>query len=206
MDDYELVEARYQFRLPPLYRELQSAGCFDYTQPEKYIEFTDHQWKSLPAIAGHEFCEWQTNTRTFFVPFSHSARRDEWGWRLDWITDAEPAIVFCERGDEGCGFATDFRGFLYRMLLEEFSGTWVVESPEDEDGKSKIRRAVEVICPRLPRQWGQRIDELSRKPWYTDKDKTICVYPRAECERIIAEDLKFSHLNEEFQQEAAGGA
>jgi hypothetical protein len=202
MDDYEIIEARYHFRFPPLYRELQVAGCFDYTRPEKYIEFTDHQWKSLQAIARHEFCEWQTFTRTFFVPFSHSARRDEWGWRLDWITLEEPAIVFCERGPEGKGFAPDFRAFLYRMLLEEFSGTWVVERPEDDKGKAKIRRAVATICPHLPGAWVKRIDELSRQPWYTDKGGAIRAYPRAECNRIIEQDLAFHHLDELFQQEA----
>lgn len=205
MDHYEWIAARYSFRLPPLYRELQAAGCFDFTQPDKYIEFTDHEWLSLKGIAGHEFCEWQTNTRKFFVPFSHSARRDEWGWRLDWIEGDEPAIVFCERGPEGRGVAPDFRGFLYRMLLEELSGTWVVENPQDEEGKAKIRRAVEVIGPRLPREWAQQIDELLRQQWYVDKDQNVCVYPRVECNRIIEKDLGFSHLHDVFQQELEEG-
>jgi hypothetical protein len=202
MDEYEVIEARYQFRLPPLYRELRAAGCFDYTRPDKYIELTDHQWKSLQAIGRHEFCPWQTYSQTFLVPFSHSARRDEWGWRLDWIRGDEPAIVFCERGPEGKGFAPDFRGFLYRMLLEEFSGTWVVARPEDDEGKAKIRRAVEAICAHLPGAWVKRIDELSRQPWYTERDGTIRVYSRAECNRIIEQDLAFPHLNAVFQQEA----
>ncbi len=206
MDAYDQIEARYSFRLPPLYRELQALGCFDHSQSDKYIWFTDHRWLSLHAIADHEFCEWQTDTRKFLVPFSHSARRDEWGWRLDWISSEEPPIAFCERGPEGRGVAPDFKGFLYRMLLEEFSGTWVVESPDDDKGKAKIRRAVEAICPRLPGAWGKRIDELSRQPWYTDKDKVVCVYPRTECNRIIEMDLAFPHLDEVFQQEAESGA
>ena len=49
MHDYDTIEARYQLRLPQLYRELQAADCFDYTQPDKYIEFTDHQWLSLQS-------------------------------------------------------------------------------------------------------------------------------------------------------------
>lgn len=201
MNDYDLIAARYGFVLPPLYRELQAAGCFDYKQPDKYIEFTDHQWLSLESIASHEFCKWQTNLQRFLVPFSHSARRDEWGWRLDWMSGEEPAIVFCERGLTGEGFAPNFRGFLYRMLLEEFSGTWVVENPEDEEGKAKIRRAVDVVCPRLPQEWAQRIEGVSRLPWYIDEDKTVCVYPRAECDRIVAMDLAFPHLDEAFSQE-----
>jgi hypothetical protein len=201
MDDYEAIEARYHFRLPPLYRVMQTAGYFDYTRRDKYIEFTDHLWKSLQAIARHEFCPWQTHSQTFLVPFSHSARRDEWGWRLDWVSGDEPAIVFCERGPEGKGYAPDFCGFLYRMLLEEFSGSWVVESPEDDEGKAKIRRAVQAICPHLPGAWSKRIDELSRQHWYRDKGGAIRVYPRGECNHIIEQDLAFPHLNEVFQQE-----
>lgn len=206
MDEYDSIKARYSFRLPPLYRELQAAGYFDHAQPTTYIEFTDHQWKSLKAVASHQFCDWQTHTRTFFVPFSHSARRDEWGWRRDWITGDEPAVVFCERGPEGRGFAPDFRGFLYRMLLEELSGTWLLENPQDEEGKATICRVVEVIGPPTSARVGRRIDELSRQPWYTDKTGTICVFPRSECDRIIEQDLAFPHLNEVFQQEAEDGA
>ena len=96
MDEWDLIEARYSFRLPAIYRELQAAGHFDHTQSDRYIEFTDHHWISPAAIASHEFCPWQSYTRSFLVPFSHSARRDEWGWRRDWIVGSEPAIVFCD--------------------------------------------------------------------------------------------------------------
>src|SRR5262249_49790972 len=99
------------------------------------------------------------------------------------------------------GVAPSFRGFLYRMLLEEFSGSWIVDNPEDEEGKARIRRAVEVICPQLPREWAQRIDELSRQPGDTDNDEGVCVCPRNGVKRIIEKDLAFLNLDVVFQQE-----
>lgn len=205
MNDSDPIEARYSFRLPPLYRELQAAGHFDHSLPDRCLEFTDHWWKSSKAIAEHEFCPWQSYTRNFFVPFSHSARRDEWGWRLDWVIGDEPAVVFCERGPEGRGFAPDFRGFLYRMLLEEFAGTWLLENHRDENGKQMIGRAVKFICPHLPKEWSARIEKLSQQPWYTGEQGSICVYARSDCDRVIAQDLAFPHLDEVFPQEAEDG-
>ena len=198
-NDYKLVQTRYSFDLPPLYRELQTAGCFDYTQPEKVILFTDHEWMSLQEIAHFEFYEWQNKSREFFIPFARTRRRHTYGWRKDWINGEEAEIVFCEHGPFGSGFALDFRAFLYRMLLQEFSGTSLLKSPNDGNGKAKIRRAVQVICPRLPTDWARRIDELSRQPWYTE-DKMNRVYSMAHCETIIQMDLSFPHLDEEFRQ------
>jgi hypothetical protein len=54
----------------------------------------------------------------------------------------------------------------------------------------------------LPSGWADRIAELSRRPWHTASDGTIRVYPRSECELIVAEDLAFEHLNEGFLQES----
>lgn len=92
------------------------------------------------------------------------------------------------------------------MLLEEFSGTWLLESPDDREGMSKVARAVAAIGPHLPAAWASRIDALSKQPWHTGDDGSICVFPRSECDRIVAQELAFPHLDEAFMQEAEEGA
>lgn len=142
------IESRYGIAIPELYRTLHAAGHFNAQSPDLYIAFTDHEWLTLEEIANYELADWQTISKQWFVPFSISARRDEWGWRRDWASSSgEPAVVFCERGPEGYGYAPDFRAFLYRMLLEELSGTWLLESHEDENGKRQLMKSIECICP-----------------------------------------------------------
>ncbi|MCA9029922.1 MAG: hypothetical protein KDA66_03890, partial [Planctomycetaceae bacterium] len=130
MDTFDAIESRYGILIPKLYRTMHEAGHFD-ASAQKHVTFTDHEWMTLSDIATHEFADWQTLTRQWFVPFSISARHDQWGWRRDWTTVDEPAVVFCELGPEGCGYAPNFQGFLYRMLLEELSGSWLLESADD---------------------------------------------------------------------------
>jgi hypothetical protein len=200
MDAFHAIETRFKFRVPQLYRDLHAAGHFS-SGSDAYIELTDHRWMSVEDIASHEFQPWQTITQTFFVPFSSSARRDEWGWRLDWTESGEPAVVFCERGPEGKGFGRDFRAFLYRMVLEELSGTWLLAHTNDEMGKARIAKTINAILPHMPPAWKRRIEELSGRPWIMKEKEGIFVFPRSECDRIYGEDAPFSHLNEVFMQE-----
>lgn len=202
MSQFASIEKRYGIRIPDLYRTLHDAGHFDPDAGDNYLAFTDNEWLSPDEIAEYEFLEWQAPHKTWFVPFSISARRDEWGWRLDWITDGEPAVVFCERGPEGFGYAPHFQGFLYRKTLEELSGTWLMESTDDAQGLARVKRTVEIVTPHLPAHWAERITELSQREWTTDELEAICVFPRSECEAIAAAELAFPHLDEEFLQEA----
>jgi len=193
------VEQRYGFCLPDLYQWFSAAGHFDHSG-NACLALTDVEWLRPQEIASYKFLEWQAPHKTWFVPFAISARRDEWGWRLDWAVDGKPPVVFCERGPEGYGYAPDFRGFLYRMLLEEFSGSWLLEHEGDEVGRQAVARSVEFVLPHLPKPWAARLETLAQKPWRS-KDNYIGVYSRSECKQIIAIDLAFPYLNEKFWQE-----
>jgi hypothetical protein len=86
------------------------------------------------------------------------------------------------------------------MLLEELSGTWLLENEKDEKGKQAVARSVEIVSPFLPKPWVARLEALLQKGWHVDKG-WIRVYPRLECDTIVAKDLAFPHLNERFWQE-----
>ena len=61
---------------------------------------------SPEEIASYEVLdEYQAPFKTWCIPFAVSARRDEWAWRTDWMSDNQPKVVLCERGPEGYGFA-----------------------------------------------------------------------------------------------------
>src|SRR5262245_53273534 len=103
-DPLAVIEERYGISLPHLYRTLSAAGHFDH-HGGVCLALTDVEWLRPQEIASYEFLDWQAPHKTWFVPFAMSARRDEWGWRLDWADGGEPPVVFCERGPEGYGYA-----------------------------------------------------------------------------------------------------
>lgn len=198
MDEYSAIEQRYGCGLPDVYRALRKQGHFDWHGPDAspdYLFLTDLEWLSLQEIAEYQFFDWQIGG---LIPFAISARRDEWCWRRDWQQGAEPPVVLCRRGDTGYGFAPDFRGFLYRILLEEFSGTWLVESFGIHGTQERLRRYVDFVRPYLPERWVGQLSSLANRDWVTLADGTVCVFTREECNRVVQDELAFPHLNEEF--------
>jgi hypothetical protein len=200
-DAFAAVQRRYNFRVPELYRTMSARGHFDPKNDDAWLTFTDFEWLTPQAIAEFQFLDWQAPYKTWFVPFAISGRHDQWGWRLDWADAGEPPVVFCEWGPEGYGHAPDFRAFLYRMLLEEFTGTCLLEDEDDEKGKRLLGRSIEFVLPHLPKAWAARLKKLAKLPWQKDDDGTISAYPRSKCQKIVSKDLAFPHLNEKFWQE-----
>jgi hypothetical protein len=185
------AEDRYGFRFPPVYRALLEAEHL--AGPADVLQATDLEWLPPARIATYKFF---LPPAAPLVPFAITARRDEWCWRLDWAEAGEPAVVFRERGGLAVGYAPDFRGFLYRLLLEELSGSWLVEGPDDEPGQVVVRRSVEIAAPHLPAEWAGRLRELAARPWEETEDGTVQTFHRSECEEIVARDLTFLHRDE----------
>ncbi len=181
MDEYSVIEQRYGYRPPNVYRTMQKKGHFDWHGPNGSPDdlfLTDLEWLSLQKIAEYKFFDWQVGV---LLPFAISARRDEWCWRLDWQQSAELPVVFCERGAIGYGFAPNFCGFLYRILLEEFSGTWLVDSFGTQGTQTRLCRYVDFVRPYLPERWVRSLLSLAKREWVTLADGTYCGFSREEC-------------------------
>jgi hypothetical protein len=200
MDAIAGIEMRFGMRLPPLYRTLLERKHFDHKHEESHLSFSDHEWLTLEQIAKYQFLSWQASHKSWMVPFAISARRDEWGWRTDWLAGDEPPVVYCEHGDAGYGYAPNFAGYLYRRLLEEFSGSSLLESPDDERGRHELERSVHIVLPHLPGPWVKHIKTLSSKPWHREKNGALAVISRKDCDALVADELAFPHLNEKFLQ------
>jgi hypothetical protein len=198
MDEFEAIRRRYGFEMPETYRVLQSAGNF---QPplEKYLSFYDCEWLPLEEIANFQFNRWEIASDGGFVPFAMTGRHEPYCWRLDWAHGGEPPVVLCERCESARCLAPSFQGFLYRMALEAFAGR------NDFLGDSKVDelvRAVNIIVPLLPGDWARRLRDLrDRQDWQTKQERAGCslfLLAPDECKAILAVDLAFQHLNEEF--------
>lgn len=201
MDPIATIRQRYGFDLPELYRELLSMGRFSTTPWENYLNLHECEWLSLEEIANYEFLDFQITSDGGFVPFGVSAGRDEYCWRLDWATEAEPPVVFCERGESGFGYAPHFQGFLYRQSLEEFAG---YGGPENERGLASLQRTVAILAPNLPGPWSGHLRELAEHKfadWKKGKHGELYLVTKDELASVITEQLAFRHLNEPFLQD-----
>lgn len=195
-----LIRSRYGFELPQNYQTILANGHFHTSPWDNYWELCDCEWLSPDDIAAYEFLDFQITSRGGFVPFAVSARRDEYCWRLDWSDGSEePPVVFCERGESGFGYAPHFHGFLYRKLLEEFSGY----GPENERGLVRLRRVVAGVTRFLPQPWAARLQQLARRDfteWHKGKFGEWLLLSRNDLSEVINAELAFPHLNEKFVQ------
>lgn len=201
IDTIASIRNRYGFDFPELYRKLLEMGHFSTTPWENYLNLHECEWLSLEEIATYEFLDFQITSDGGFVPFGITARRDEYCWRIDWATEGEPPIVFCERGESGFGYAPHFQSFLYRQALEEFAG---YGGPEDEKGLASLHRAVAILAPYLPGPWSRHLRELAERKfadWKKGNLGEVYLLAKDELEGLIAEQLAFSHLNEQFEQD-----
>lgn len=199
MNEYESIERRYGFAIPPTYRQLEARGVLDHRRGlEGQLGFYDCEWLSLEGIATYKFNSWEIAVDGGFVPFAITGSHEPYCWRLDWATDGnEPPIVICERSERAICLAPNFGGFLYRMAIEAFAGrNDIGANPQCKD---ELLRAVDILVGVLPPAWSARLVELRTQPWRKEeKSGDMVVLSWVEGQQIIQADLSFSHLNEKF--------
>lgn len=204
MDSTDKIEARYRLKLPSDYLQLYEANRFTWFGVDKspeYLSFTDLEWLTLDEIAEYKFLDQIDG----LVPFAISARRDEWSWRTDWNTGSEPSVVFCGRVDTGYGYAPHFKGALYRLFLEELSGTWIYQDHGRHGTIQQFRKYLQFFETLFPERWIQTLQELLPPDARLRKlPRSIGVVSSDITDAIIARDLAFDHLNEVFEHYIRG--
>jgi hypothetical protein len=195
MDHYGAIEQRYGFVVPEVYRTLEAQGHLGLPW-RNYLAFYDCEWLKLEKIVQYKFNDWEIAVDGGFVPFAITGRHEPYCWRLDWASGGEPPIVLCKACESGICLAPDLRGFLYRMAIEAFAGRndFLGDARVDE-----LRRAVDIIASLLPARWARQLRELQHGNWQKDEKRAyLFIIPPQECDIILAKELSFLHLNEEF--------
>jgi hypothetical protein len=196
-DEYERIQRRFEFEMPVNYQKMQNAGFFE-SGNLNYLFLTDLEWLSLAEIAAFEFLEFQIDG---LVPFAKSARKDLYCWYPRWAANAQTPIVFCPRTDnEASGFARDFSSFIYRALLEEFSGSWLVETFGIDGTTAQFRKYAEIVKDYIPQRWSNALILLAQRPLKELEPGVFGVFTREECDLIIESELRFPRLNQTLKQ------
>jgi hypothetical protein len=196
MSDYARIAERYDFIVPDQYRRVRATGLLDRGSPNELF-LTDLEWLSTDAIAVYQFLEFEIKG---LIPLARTARRDLFCWYPHWGTDKDIPVTFCPRDDENATcYASDFVGFLYRILLEEFSGSWLVDSFGVADTAERFRRYAIDVSQFLPDSWATTLCQLSTEPLIELEQGLYGVMNRRKCDDLIAKTLFFPRLNQEFK-------
>jgi hypothetical protein len=185
--------------LPKTYRRMQEDGVLDWTTP-RGIQFSPVQWLSQEKILQYAVEE----TTPVLLPFASTPGNDFWCWYRGWeINGAMPVVFASHYTDDVMGYAPDFAGCLYRMLLEEMTASRLVGEmvATPKELPDLFQRYTENIAPYLPREWGYMLQSLNishRPVIHAGENMYGILYPE-ETERIIAHDLSFSGLNQEVR-------
>lgn len=197
MNEYEHLRQRFDFELPDTYREMQEAGFFDFDNLN-YLFLTDLEWLSLEQIITFKFLEFQIDG---LIPFAKSARKDLFCWYPQWIFHDNTPVIFCPRDDnEAFGYAGDFAACIYRLLLEEFSGSCLVDSLGIEETSVRFRKYAQNIKGYLPPAWSNSLSLLAERPLKELEPDVFGVFSRSECNVLIERQLGFLHLNQKLIQ------
>jgi hypothetical protein len=206
VNEYDKIAARFAFQVPEIYRAMRARGCFDHTagregslvhESPNELFLTDLQWMTLQKIAEFQPPSFQI---AGLVPFASSARRDLFCWYPAWTTEKGVPVTFCPRDDENAiCYAGDFCGFLYRILLEEFSGSWNADIFGIDGLAERFHRYAKLAGEFLPVDWANKLIELSARPLTELEEGVHGVMERAECEQLIQRALSFPRLNERFK-------
>jgi hypothetical protein len=187
---------RYRFEAPALYRRMLADGCFD-RFALTHLQFSDLVWLSEEEIADFEFAEDQIPG---LVPIATTMEQDLWCW-YPAMNDGGPApVVFCPIEDEVASIhAPDFTAWIYRLMLEEYACTGLTEHLDFRQSRRVLDHYAQRMADYLPPAWSARLAELKQRPFKTDDNGYYGVLDEAELAAILAQDLDYPRLDEEFE-------
>jgi hypothetical protein len=110
--------------------------------------------------------------------------------------------------DEAEVFAPNFAGFLYRRLLEEFSGTWLTEMLSLKDVQALFVRYSEELTDVLQAEWVSVLRDLVRRELRERADGAVGLLTREDANAIVAgagAEWNAGRALGRFRQPDAGG-
>jgi hypothetical protein len=196
-DGYGAIEARWGFIIPEDYRRMELAGFFDHKSPH-YISLSDVEWLRLADISSRGPMGLEIDG---LVPFAMEGGGSTWSWMRDQTIDGLTPIAHCPRDDERAEiFAPDFTSALYRLILQDLRGTWLIGDDDIQtpaDATLRFRRYVRELEPFFKPHWTARLNELLKRPFQKMDDGYTGVMRGPELRAILAE-LNFKELGLQF--------
>lgn len=193
----ERIWERYGFRLPEVFLQLLMRGSFDPFK-EAYVQLSDLLWLPPGQIADYRF---HRNQIEGLIPFARTAQEDLWCFFPDLDAEVDGPVVYCPDEDEVAHiYAPDFEAFLYRRLLDEYACTGLTEHYDLQQSRSVLRGYIDGLAPFLRSDWIERLRGIDARPWNKDANGYYGTVDEDELAEIIATDIGYGRIDEEFEQ------
>ena len=182
--------------VPDVYRKMYTAGLVD-PNSDRRLQLSDLTWSDISEIPNLRASAHAKSIG--LLEFAHSARGDAWAWYDVWIDqDAPETVVTCQvdlRIVEG--YAPSSIACIYRLLIEEFSSSWLISTLgiDEAELQRRFQSYADAASNFLPSPWGENLRIIATRPVSRGGDGTYGVLPSDEAERIIHTDLQFHRLN-----------
>lgn len=195
MDVEQRIHDRYRFNLPPSYRAMRLAGCFD-PQQDQHIQFTDLEWLSLTSIADFVF---DKHLIDGLIPFAQTLDGHLWAWYPAIDERYQDAVVFCPDEDEvAVLYAPNFETALYRMFIDELSNTFLVERSNLKQAQKQLLQYADTLQEFFKPSWSARLQTLCERDLQHTQTNFYGVISEDEMQLILEEDIVYDRLDEEF--------
>ncbi len=200
MDVYTSIRAKYGFEIPAIYRRMESDGFFEFAPGpvdplnERYLWVPEAEWLGPHKILEHTFPEWY---RPEFVPFAFTGGGQPWCW---WPCQDPDAVVYVPGDDAGVFDAPDLIGCIYRRFLNYATDLDEADIDEARQWFALWARQLQAYFPPAWIDTLQKIAQADAVTWRIHRLVRWGLLEAGERDRLIARDLVFSRLNEEFDQ------
>lgn len=194
-DVFRNIESKYSFPFPKSYLGMYESGLFMRHGPNE-IMLSDLIWLTPEEILNFIPLPYQIEG---LIPFAKSARGDLFCWRIEPKSSHEAPVCFCPRDQKTATyFAGNFKGFVFRVMLEELSGTWLSEEHGVQKTADLLRRYVELVGNFLPESWNSILQSVSARPLRESEDGCFSMIDRRECDKLVRRVLDYPQLDTEF--------
>jgi len=193
--DVEEVRKRWGIILPEDYLRFHSGGLL-INDFDRGLRLSRFWWFTPKQIAECSLPDYRIEQ---LVPFAQTWGRDHFCWWVDsgrpeWIADCPRDSNFAE------GIAPHFTGFVYRALLQEFSGSWLVEQSV-ADVREILAGYARKVAPLLPPKWATVLIECTTREFVPGKaGNTYQFISPEEMKSFVSRDLNFPMLGSSFRQ------
>lgn len=183
--------------LPEAYTRLFDAGLLDYRKKRSCIVLDHAEWLTPQDIAS---VDWPPHVVPGLVPFAQTGSGDHWCWYVPWSGDNEIPVVFSPHDmNRASGFAPNFEGCVYRLVLEQFARSSLLGERSAARLSKTFKRYAAQLQPFLPRRWGATLSTLAARPVRQAGD-AFCLMEEDELRAIISRDLTFARMGKKFRQ------
>ena len=186
--------------LPAAYMDMFKAGLLDHRKKSKCLLLDEVEWLTPKDIAG---VDWPPHVVPGLVPFAATGSGDHWCWYLPWNKAGNLPVVFSPHDlNTATGFAPNFEGCIYRLVLEQFARSTLLGESSTTRLSKRFMRYAEMLAPFIPRTWARTLGMLAARPIKED-DEVLSVVGEEELKKLVRRDLKFPKLDKKLRQHVA---